>query len=300
MTYRVAWYCSGRVGFRAADSGLRRAPSAIQPFRLQAGDEPLRILGAYPSQIFSVQQILPSEPRKGQSMDQATITAYGGVISAAVTAVATIFLWLVTRTLAKETKRMVEASSRPHVVATIEPSRWSMRHCELTVANTGNATAYDIALKFEPGIIPDRQGMKDKGPPLQNISVLKPDQSMTSYLNEFGTVMGIKFEVKITWSREPGQKVRETNVYTLNMAHLEGMVRLGSSDPLVQIAEDIRKIRDDWRSVASGSRRISADIFTQADRERSQEEHREMWLEAERAEKARLEAEAETSNGLPT
>jgi len=48
--------------------------------------------------------------------------AFGGALGTGVTAVATIFLWRVTRVLAAETTRMVEAGSRPHIVATIEPT----------------------------------------------------------------------------------------------------------------------------------------------------------------------------------
>lgn len=221
-------------------------------------------------------------------MDQATITSYGSLLSAVVTAVATIFLWRVTKTLAIETRRMVEAGSQPHVVATIEPSRWSMRHSEITVANTGNATAYNIRIVFNPNIKIDNEDMKNREVPLQDISVLKPGQEMSSYLSEFGPIMEVKFEVEISWLRSPVDTARDINRYSLDMSTLKGTVRLGSADPLVQIAEDIRKIRDDWRAVAHGSRRVSTDVFTQADRDRVHQEHHERWRQVERDEEERL------------
>jgi len=60
-----------------------------------------------------------------------TVVAIGGVLGTLVTAVATIFLWRVTSLLAVETQRMAKATSQPHVVATLDPNRWSMRHFDL-------------------------------------------------------------------------------------------------------------------------------------------------------------------------
>ena len=82
-----------------------------------------------------------------------TFIAVGGLLGSLVTAVATLFLWRVTKLLAVETKRMAEASAQPHVVATLDPNRWSMRHFDLKVDNTGNATAYDIKVDFTPPLI---------------------------------------------------------------------------------------------------------------------------------------------------
>ena len=53
-----------------------------------------------------------------------TFIDFGGLLGTLVTAVATLFLWRVTKLLAVETKRMAEASAQPHVVATLDPNRW--------------------------------------------------------------------------------------------------------------------------------------------------------------------------------
>lgn len=47
--------------------------------------------------------------------------------------------------------------------------------------------------------------------------------------------------------------------------------RLGAASPEVQIAEQVKKLREDWRPVAYGQRRLKADAYTQADREREAE-----------------------------
>ncbi len=76
------------------------------------------------------------------------LVAGTGALATVLTAVATYFLFRVTRVLAVETKRMAEASAQPHVVATLVPNRWSLNYFDLNVDNTGNATAYDIAVHF--------------------------------------------------------------------------------------------------------------------------------------------------------
>jgi len=196
-----------------------------------------------------------------------TISALGAFLSASVTAVATIFLWLVTKNLAAETRRMVDAGSRPHVVATIEPNRWSMIHADLKVDNTGNATAYDIEISFDPAI--DLKDSDTSGVthnlPLNRISVLKPGQGLSSYLSEFTPLLRAPFQVTISWTRNPLHDERETNCYVLNVKDLEGIVRLGS-DPLTQIAEDIKKMREDWARVSSGSKRLQLDAYLSGDR----------------------------------
>lgn len=62
----------------------------------------------------------------------------------AVTAMATGVLAWVTWVLARETRRMANATHEPHVVVTLEPSPWSIIHTDLVIQNTGNGTAYDI------------------------------------------------------------------------------------------------------------------------------------------------------------
>uniref|UniRef100_B0T0V6 Uncharacterized protein n=1 Tax=Caulobacter sp. (strain K31) TaxID=366602 RepID=B0T0V6_CAUSK len=189
-----------------------------------------------------------------------------GLIGTVVTAVATFFLWRVTKVLAIETKRMADANSRPQIVATLEPNQWSLRHADLVIANTGNATAFDIGIQFDPPIA-NGEARGDEMPiPLQNISVLKPGQSISSYLSEFGPLLEISFSVSIEWLTDPSSKERGKITYTLDMRPIASITQLGTINPLVQIAEQVKKMREDWKPVASGSRKLKADVYTTADR----------------------------------
>lgn len=186
-------------------------------------------------------------------------------IATVVIAVGTVSLWYVTFVLAKETRRMVDASSRPHVVATLDSNTWSMMHFDLRVENTGNATAYDIAVSFDPPIV-NSSPRNPSGPvPLTNVSVLKPGQGLTSYLAEASVVLPNRYQVSVTWKRDPKASVTETNSYTLDMSVMEGISRLGS-EPIVQIANDVKKFTENFARLASGHPKLQVDVFTSADR----------------------------------
>jgi len=200
-------------------------------------------------------------------MEQNTINAiiaFGGLIGTLVTAVATFFLWRVTKVLAYETTRMVEANSQPHVVATLDVNRWSMRHFDVNVSNTGNGTAYDISIDFSPSL-QNGEGRGEKEIPLRKISVLKPGQEIGSYLSDFTPLKDKIYKVTITWRRNMKDAMREENIYLLNMQNIDGISRLGN-DPLVQIADHVKKLQEDLHPVMRGSTRIKFDAFLASDR----------------------------------
>ena len=208
---------------------------------------------------------------QGQLMEQSTdwvsiVIAIGGVLGTLVTAVATIFLWRVTKVLANETTRMVQAASQPHVVVTIEPNRWSMLHFDLKVDNTGNATAYDISIAFEPPLENGEARGSQLEIPLNTISVLKPGQGLSSYLSEYAPLKDKAYTISITWRRAPSSQVKELNVYKFDMADYDGITQLGSNDPAVQIAEQIKKIQENLKPVMSGFKRMRVDTFSSGDR----------------------------------
>lgn len=201
-----------------------------------------------------------------QSTDWISIViAIGGVLGTLVTAVATIFLWRVTKVLANETTRMVQAASQPHVVATIEPNRWSLRHCDLKVDNTGNATAYDISINFDPPLENGEGRGSQMEIPLSAISVLKPGQGISSYLSDYAPLKNKVYTISVSWRRDPQSQTREQNVYKLDMADREGISQLGN-EPIVQIAEHIKKMQESLKPIVSGSKRIKVDMFSSGDR----------------------------------
>lgn len=218
------------------------------------------------------------------------------VVGAFVTAGATIALWRVTQALVDETKRMAQATSQPHIVATIEPNRWSMRFLDLIVENTGNAPAYDIHVGFNPPLDFDRE-VRAEIVPLQSISTLKPGMRISTYLGRFGSQQQKKFTVSVRWKRSPYDQGDESYTYQLDMSDYEGIGRLGEGDPLVQIANQIKKMREDWMWIAKGSNRIKVDSYVEEDRIREQRELEEAWETQEEAHREQQQQVAKIENG---
>ena len=157
---------------------------------------------------------------------------------------------------------------QPQVVATIVPNVWSTIHLDINVENTGNATAFNVEVSFNPPLTNGEARGDDIPIPFQRISLLKPGQSLNSYLSGVGDYLEQNFEVTVSWALSPQAAEREALSYWLNMGDYKGVSYLGSRDPNVQIADQLKKLREDWKTVASGSRKIKADVFTNADRQR--------------------------------
>jgi hypothetical protein len=197
-------------------------------------------------------------------------------ISVVVTAFATLALGYFTYVLARETRRLSRATAQAHVVATLEPNQWTIRHVDLVVANTGNAAAHDITVSFEPPLV--AEGSRGRRPaPLSSISLLKPGQSLTSHLGQFGLVREQAYVVTVGWKQRPTERVRQNLRYSLAMSDYEGVAYLGARSPLMRIAEEVKNLREDWRPVAIGGRRLRTDVFTDADRQQERKELDELY-----------------------
>lgn len=195
------------------------------------------------------------------------------VLSAFATAIATIILCYATIILARETKILSNASSQAHVTATIEQNIWSFNHVDLIVSNSGNAAAYNIQINFEPPLPEFGDGTrsrKNSNSPISQISLLRPAQLMKSNLCSLSKLHDKAFKVVITWKKHPKAKKVETLSYDLSMLDYQDMSQLGANNPLTQMAQELKKLRDDWRNVASGNRRLEANVFMDQDRRREE------------------------------
>lgn len=167
------------------------------------------------------------------------------VAGAIVTAAATVVLAYVTTVLARETKRLSDATSQPTVVVTFEPSPWSIIHTNLVLQNTGTGTAYDIKASFDPPIKMDQRGQAAVMP-LRSLSVLKPGASFSVFLNGFENLHEQVLTVEVSWRRSPNSTKCESHSYALNLIEdYKDWGQLGGPPPLIQIAQDIRKLREE-------------------------------------------------------
>ncbi|WP_152613254.1 hypothetical protein [Inquilinus limosus] len=173
---------------------------------------------------------------------------------------------------------MAQSAQQPHVTITIEPNRWSIRHMDLKIQNTGNAVAYDIRASFDPPLPMD----KIKGTnvvPLQEVSILRPGQFISSYLVEYDEIRDRVFDVTISWRRSPQAKQVDTIKYKLSLLDYRSTSWLGTPDPQTQVAQEIKKIREELGRIAQGSRSLDVNIHTEKDRREEAERQRKRYEE---------------------
>jgi hypothetical protein len=194
------------------------------------------------------------------------------VVGSLVTALATIVLAVVTTVLARETKRLSDATSEPMVVVTLESNPHSMIHMDIVAQNTGTGTAYEVEVSSDPPFELD-DDQKELSIPLQNISVLKPGQSLSSYICEYAKLEGRRFELAVSWSRKPGSGKRETLRYTLNLSDLASLVRLGTPHAET-MSKSLKSLSEQFQRFANG--RLKVDSFDAGDRLHERRVH-ERW-----------------------
>ncbi len=81
--------------------------------------------------------------------------------------------------------------------------------------------------------------------PVRSLSVLKPGQTFTVFLQGFEKLNEQAFDITASWLRKPRSDERESYSYTLDLrSDYDGWGQLGGGPPLVEIAKEIRKIRE--------------------------------------------------------
>ncbi len=133
-----------------------------------------------------------------------------------VTAAAAVALWHATRELAKETSVLAKMTSRPFVVCALESSDADATALNLTLRNTGNATAFDIKLEMSPAL-PKPNGDKPEDDTLttHEISLLPPEQALHIQCVKGPEVHGKVFAVTVSWADMPGASDRQNLSYKI-------------------------------------------------------------------------------------
>ncbi|UWA66459.1 hypothetical protein [Enterobacter cloacae] len=111
---------------------------------------------------------------------------------------------------------MVEASSQPHIVVTLEPNTWAAFYFDINVANTGNAPAYNIEIDFDPPLNnAEHRENNHHSIPFRKISVLKNGQTLSSNLCEYNQIKNNTYNVTISWSKKQTQQ--KENITSMSM-----------------------------------------------------------------------------------
>lgn len=172
----------------------------------------------------------------------ANALAFSQLVAAGVTALATIALWRVTKVLAVETKTLAAMTSRPFVVCSLESSGASAIALNLTLRNTGNATAFDVKLELSPALEkPNGDPPDDPAKTLWEISLLPPGQALSTQGVMSTKVYGKIFAATVSWAAMPGASVRESLSYSFEPK--DGFRGGWNTKGLHQIAEELEKMR---------------------------------------------------------
>ncbi|WP_244492559.1 hypothetical protein [Escherichia coli] len=100
---------------------------------------------------------------------------------------------------------------------------------------------------------------------------MKNGHSLNSSLCKYDQIKDQVYSVSISWSKQPGSTERERNEYSYDMASFEGVSYLGARSPMTQIAEQMKKIREDWRPISQGSKKLKQTTIIQVTEPRNNE-----------------------------
>jgi hypothetical protein len=170
-------------------------------------------------------------------MSLESVTAVAGF----VTAFASIVLAYLTQVLARETERLRIDSSSAQIIASLQPSPWSMRHFDLVISNMGKATAFDIVINMTPDLVENESRQQGRNP-LPKISVLMPNQFMKSSFSDFDHIKHTVFKLDISWATKPKSSFRDKLIYEINTEEFSAISRLGAESPLHSISDELTKI----------------------------------------------------------
>ena len=182
-----------------------------------------------------------------------------------VTAFATVALCYVTIQLAKQSKRLADLSNSPLITADLRPNPWAIQYFDLYIENTGNASAFNIEIEFDPPLVSGGH-RSEKGIPLQNISLLNPKGVLSSSITQYVEIRDIVYTVTTSWTNSPDSERRNALIYKLDMSLYKEISHLGARSPEVSIADTLKKMREDWQWISKGSRKLKVDVYDKRDR----------------------------------
>lgn len=164
------------------------------------------------------------------------------VVAAFVTALATLALWRATKVLAIETSALAKMTAHPFVVCYLRSGETNPQAMNLTLENTGNATAFDIKLRIMPALPgPNSRGVVEKDETLFEASLLPPGRDLRIQAVMSTEAYGQQFSVEVSWAQRPAGSTRESLSYMFEPK--DGFRAGWRTKGLHEIAEELEKVR---------------------------------------------------------
>lgn len=164
------------------------------------------------------------------------------VLASGVTAVATYALWRATRVLAIETAVLANMTAQPFVVCWLRSSSAGANTMNLTLRNTGNATAFDVKLRVSPALPePNAVSKATSDESTFDASLLPPGESLPVWPVLSNELQGAEYSAEVSWSRTPGAAERQELRYRFSAK--DGFHAGWTVKGTHQIAQEIEKLR---------------------------------------------------------
>lgn len=196
------------------------------------------------------------------------------------TAVATLALGLftyklasLTRVLAQETRATREVGERADVQCAIEPHEEHLNIAELVIANLGAASATHVTLTYGPTM----SGNKNVGEKTIKLSRLLPGTRIRATVGSYVYLNTETFRAKGTFRDRFGERPID---YEQELGGWFGFSRV-SGHPEYKTAQALSKMADIMSKWTRSGTRLEIDAFSARDREREEQQRRQVWDEAE-------------------
>ena len=198
---------------------------------------------------------------------------FGGVV-----AVATVVYAFLTAGLARETKKLREVQTEPHVEISFRPRDEFMSLIDIVVKNIGAGPAYDVTFLFSAnegsaGAKSLLASLEDLNMLSKGVSYLAPSQELSSFwtnlTEHFEEKLGARITANTTCKSLSGREYLRT--HAINLSELKGLQRMGEP-PLLKMSRSLEKLQDDVHKLTTGWNKLKVHTYDSEDREAERKE----------------------------
>lgn len=222
---------------------------------------------------------------------------FGGIVAAA-----TVVYAVLTSTLVRETRRLREVQTEPHIELSFRSRDEIISLIDVVTVNIGAGPAYDVKVRFSANS--ESEGAKQLLQQLSTLNALSsgiaylaPRQELSSYWSDVRDHFDEKIStiISATSTCKSATGIVYTRHHTLDLSELKGIVRIGTP-PLLKISRDLEKLQDAVSKIASGWSKPKVHIYTSEDREAERREWEEARAERQKTTEAAFQQSGPTGD----
>jgi len=191
------------------------------------------------------------------------------MIATAVIAATAIGTYILTRTLVRENQLLREAGTEPDLVARLTTDARHPSMLNFAVSNIGNGVAKSCRIKFGSDF--DMSKLDHfairSGRDWKSIGLIPPGGEMSTFFAQGFRVIGDEplppFTVQVEFRNRDG--VQHEREFRLDVADFDWVGSLGKP-PEQEVADSLREMQKDLRSIVSGIGRLKVETITTQER----------------------------------